>query len=172
MEEVFKDIPEYKGIYQVSNLGRVKSLSRFVFNGKGYYKIKEKIISCRIDKDGYLRINLCKGKNIKTFHIHKLVAIVFLNHNPNGNKVVVDHIDGNVKNNRVDNLQIVTQRKNISKQKRKTSSKYVGVDWHSPTSKWRSRVIIDGKSLSLGYFDKEQDAAEAYQKALQKHGVL
>ena len=83
MEEVFKDIPGYEGIYQVSNLGRVKSLARFRFNkdsNKAKTKIKEKIISSNINKFGYYTIRLLKDGERKNYKTHQLVAIAFLNH--------------------------------------------------------------------------------------------
>ena len=94
--EVFKDIPGYEGLYQVSNLGRVKSLG----NNKGK---KEKIKTPIKTTDGYYDIGLHKNKVKKMVKVHKLVAEVFLS-NPD-NMPYVTHKDGDRKNNRVDNLE-------------------------------------------------------------------
>lgn len=96
MKEIWKDIPNYERLYQVSNLGRIKSL---------YYS-KEKILTPKIDKDGYLLINLYKNHKSRTFKIHRIVAQVFLS-NPN-NYTEVNHKDENKKNNKVDNLEFCT----------------------------------------------------------------
>ena len=102
MEEQWLDIIGYEG-YQVSNLGRVKSL--------GNYKTrKEKILKQCIDKDGYLQVQLCKNGKIKTFKVHRLVAQAFIP-NPD-NLPQVNHKDENKENNIVSNLEWCTQQYN------------------------------------------------------------
>lgn len=105
MQEIWKDIKGYEGLYQVSNLGRVKSLPR---NTKNQYKngiIKKNIIL----KNGYYFINLYNNGS-KLFTIHKLVAQAFI---PNlKNKPCINHIDGNKQNNCVDNLEWCTYSEN------------------------------------------------------------
>jgi hypothetical protein len=154
MEEIWKDIPEYEGIYQISNLGRVKSLK---FG-------KEKILNGWIRRDGYIAVNLMYNKR-KTYRLHQLIAITFLNHKPNGHKIVVDHIDNNKLNNRLDNLQLVSQRLNVSKD-RKGSSKYTGVSWNKTAKKYKAEITINGKINYLGLFINEYDAHLAYQNKL------
>ena len=72
--EIWKDIPNYENVYQVSNLGRIKSL-RYWNNGNYIYK--ERILKPRLSKNGYLRITLRKNNNSKDFYIHRLVGNVF-----------------------------------------------------------------------------------------------
>lgn len=159
--EIWKDIPGYEGLYQVSSLGRVKSLNY------GLSK-QEKVMVGWINNDGYKTVTLSfNGK--KTKKIHQLVAIAFLNHKPNGVKNVVDHINDNKLDNRVENLQIVTQRFNVYKTQVKYSSKFKGVHWCKSANKWRSRISINGKEKHLGYFDCELAASHAYQKALKEY---
>ena len=93
MNEVWKDIVGYEGHYQVSNLGRVKSIK---FG-------KEKILKQAFDKDGYLQSVLSKNNKHITFLTHRLVAKAFID-NPN-NYCEINHKDENKQNNCVDNLE-------------------------------------------------------------------
>ena len=169
MEEIFKDVKGYEGLYQVSNLGNVKSLERFINDGKGGLRVlRERFLKAGASKTGYYTVALHKNKVQKSFNVHQLVAIAFLNHVPDGHYIVVDHIDENTLNNRFDNLQLITNRENRvrSINKSKTSSQYVGVCWAKASNKWLSYIKINGKTKHLGLFTDELDAHEAYQKAL------
>jgi len=157
--EIFKKIKGYPD-YEVSNLGRVKSLC---FN-------KERILKAGIGSGGYLNVRLY-NPNPKSFDIHKLVAIAFLNHNPDGTtKIVVDHINHVKTDNRTDNLQLITHRKNLSKDRVRYnySSKYVGVSWHKNRNKWIASIGVDGKLKHLGYFTNELEASQSHQTALKE----
>jgi hypothetical protein len=165
-EEIWKDIPNYEGIYQVSNMGNVKSLKRVLLNhGKHPFFSKEMILKSAIDSTGYKSVRLCKDSKPKSLKVHQLVAVTFLNHIPDGYKIVVDHINTNKLDNRVENLQLITHRENCSKD-RTGSSKYTGVCLDRNCGKWRSSIRINGKIKNLGRFSKEQDASLAYQNAL------
>lgn len=109
MQEFFKDIPNYEGIYQVSNLGNVKSLDRKIYsNGKFHYTQKEKFLKHCKTNNGYLYVVLYKSLKQKHFNIHRLVAESFL---LNKNQCV-NHIDGNKLNNNISNLEWVTNSEN------------------------------------------------------------
>ena len=111
MEEMWKDIENYEGLYQVSNLGRVKSLKRDIINNRyGVAHIKEKILKPRNDGKGYVRIVLYKNNQKKQFKIHRLVAQTFILNVQN--KPFVNHIDGNKQNNKVTNLEWCTCKEN------------------------------------------------------------
>ena len=167
LKEEFRSIPGYEGYYEVSNFGNVKSLKReFLINGKYPSTVKEKILRQTLNKDGYYRILLYKDGKREQFNIHILVAMVFLGHVPDGHKIVVDHIDNNKLNNNLTNLQLITHRENISKDKKNGTSKYKGVYLEKNANKWRSQILIDSKKKHLGLFTSEEDAHEAYQKAL------
>lgn len=161
-EEIWKEVPGYQGYYEVSNLGRVRSLDREV----GSRSIKGKVLKASISK-GYYRLELSCKSETKMFYIHQLVVMAFLGHKPDGTtKVVVDHIDNNPLNNNLSNLQLISVRENSSKDKKGYSSQYTGVVLNKPTNKWKSSIVVDGKLKHLGYFDTEKEASQYYQDAL------
>jgi hypothetical protein len=164
MEEQWKDINSYKGLYQVSNLGRVKSLDRIVQGKIKDYHYKSKILKPGTNNNGHLFVNLYRDNKPKTRTIHQLVAESFLNHVPCGYKLVIDHIDNDKNNNFLDNLQIITQRLNASKDKKNKSSKYTGVIWHKFHQKWTCSIRIGKSRKYLGYYMDEHKAHLAYQK--------
>jgi len=150
-KEIWKDIPRYEGIYQASTLGRIKSL---IWD-------KDRVLKLSLGNHGYLSVGLKR----KTFLVHVLIAITFLNHKPCGHKLIVDHKDFNKQNNNLSNLQITTQRENANKKHLKSSSKHTGVYWNKNSKKWHSQITINGKVNYLGSYDDEIDAAKAYHKA-------
>lgn len=171
--EIWKDVPNYEGLYQVSNLGRVKSLSRKIYNLKTnnlLYTQKEIIKKPKIKKSkrNYYVVGLFKDGKGKDFTIHQLVAMAFLGHKPCGYELVVDHINNNSLDNRVENLQIITHRENCSKDKKNKTSKYSGVSWSNKNKKYCSMIDINGKSTYLGLFLNEYDAYLAYQNKLKE----
>lgn len=116
MEEIWRDINGYEGLYQVSNLGRVKSLERFIKTRKnkngmnGYIHKQESIRIPTKDYKGYLRLSLCKEGKLKPFRVHRLVAEAFIP-NPN-NLPQVNHKDENKENNCITNLEWCTNEYN------------------------------------------------------------
>ena len=104
MIEKFKPVQGYAGIYEISNLGRVKSLSRVVERKDGNSRVTEdRIILPFLTKCGYHQIVLCKDGVRKKHYIHRLVANAFIE---NPNKLpIINHKDENKLNNRVDNLE-------------------------------------------------------------------
>ena len=158
MQEIWKDVPSYEGLYQVSNLGNVKSLKR---KGRG----EDKLLKTTINRY-YYTVKLYSRSKTKTFKVHQLVAMAFLNHEPCGYEVVIDHIDNNPLNNNVNNLQLITQRENASKDRKCGTSKHIGVSWHKQNKKWHSRITINNKCVNLGFFSSELEASEVYQNAL------
>lgn len=169
-QEVWHDIPNFVGYYQVSNHGFVRSIDRVILkNGKHPYTQKGKVLKFGEDTKGYFFVNLSVNGLSKQIPVHKLVANVFLNHELNCKyKYVIDHIDGNPKNNYVSNLRVVSQRVNIENRKFNKSSIYQGVSFSKAEQKWKAYIRNEGKLTHLGYFLNEEDAAKAYQDALSK----
>jgi hypothetical protein len=160
--EIWKPIPNYEGLYEVSNLGSVKSLRNDKFK-------KEKILKQGVNGRGYFHVRLYINGISKTRKTHQLVAESFLNHKPDGTqKLVVDHINDNPKDNRLVNLQVVTGRFNCKKTQGKYSSKYKGVCWDKSRNKWMAQIKINGKKKHLGLFKCELPAHLAYQNKLKE----
>lgn len=111
MEEIWKDIPGYEGLYQVSNLCNVKSFDRIHCSGMGrtYFK-PGRILRPAKGSHGYLGVVLCKDKNKVSNCIHSLVAKAFIS-NPLSLRYI-NHKDGNKLNNSIENLEWVTARQN------------------------------------------------------------
>lgn len=103
MKEIWKDVVGYEGLYQVSNLGRIKAMQK-----RGH---KSVVMKYSIRKDGYCRILLSKNSEYKALYVHRLVAEAFLTHADN--ECEVNHIDGNKANNNLSNLEWVTRSDNI-----------------------------------------------------------
>lgn len=108
MNEVWKDIVGYEGLYQVSNLGNVKNIKR------------NKLLSLKPKKQGYVRVNLVKEGIHRTFTVHRLVAMAFITKEDNKN--LVNHKNEIKSDNRVSNLEWCTHQYNVTygSRKRKT----------------------------------------------------
>jgi hypothetical protein len=169
-EEIWKDIPDYEGMYQVSDLGRVKSLKRITIVSDVINRpLKERILKLMFNSSDYLYVTLTKvGFFKKNYPIHQLVAFVFKNHKPCGHKLVINHINFIKTDNRVVNLEIVINRENCNKKHLKSTSKYTGVSWNKKNNKWASQIMIEGRNKHIGYFRNELEASNAYQNELKK----
>lgn len=109
MKEIWKDIPNYEGLYQISSLGRVKSLN--------YNRTKqEKILKQAKDYDGYHLVSLSKNGKHLTMKVHRLVAQAFLGNS----NLQINHIDENKSNNKISNLEYCTPSYNTKYSRAKT----------------------------------------------------
>lgn len=109
-KEIWKDIAGYEGIYQISNLGNVRSVDRLVKKNGGYRKVNGQAIKPYPWGAGYLYVLLHRDQMKASRSIHRLVAKAFIQ-NPDG-KPEVNHIDGDKHNNRVENLEWATPSEN------------------------------------------------------------
>ena len=145
MIEIWKPIKDYEN-YEVSNLGKVKSLN---YNRTG----EEKILKPRKDKDGYLYVGLYKSGKRKFFKIHRLVATAYI-FNPD-DKPQINHIDCNRQNNCVENLEWCTIKENAQYREKMSNGKCV------ENAKKRNKPII-ATNLKTGeeiYFESQSEAS-------------
>lgn len=173
MQEIWKPVVGYEGIYEITNTGKVYSLPKKWIGAKGCIRSHNgKYLSVQKSTAGYFRVLLSKDGISKTREIHQLVAEAFLNHTPCGYKLVVDHIDNDKTNNKVCNLQLITQRENASKNASKSinekTSKYVGVFFDKSRNKYQSKIKINNKIIFIGRFETEYEAHLAYQQKLKQ----
>lgn len=108
MEEIWKDVIGYEGVYSVSNIGRVKSLEKTILC-KGWKIVKEKVLRLKL-RGGYMAVGLYKNKKQKYYYVHRLVANAFIENTHN--KPQINHIDANKTNNNLLNIEWVTQSEN------------------------------------------------------------
>ena len=167
--EIWNPVLGYEGLYEVSSYGRVKSTQRVIDSLKcGHQTINERILKSYTNGNGYLCVRISKNGTPKTHKIHKLVAMAFLNHVPCGYKLVINHKNFTKTDNRLENLEIITQRENCNKKHFSHSSIFTGVTWNNKQKKWRAQIEINSILNHLGSFDNELAASEAYKNALNK----
>ena len=133
IEEIWKDIDGYEGLYQISNLGRVKTLERMVPVYRGYRYQPESIKKTVVDKLGYEYVMLVKDGKRKNHKLARLVALHFI---PNPDNLPnVMHIDNNRANSRVDNLKWVSVYDNMQGEERKQKIGHWSTEWHKANAK-------------------------------------
>lgn len=172
MEEIWKDIEGYEGLYQISNLGRVKSLERYIKHYKGGESLhKEKIRRINLDSlRGYQYIFLCKDGKTKFHRVHRLVANSFIDNPTNFSDV--NHIDECKTNNNVDNLVWCSTRENTTYSKKNKTSKFVGVSYNYERKKWVAQILFNKKTINLGRFKTEIEAHQTYQNYCKDNNII
>jgi len=165
-KEIWRDIKNFTGYYQVSDIGKVRSLDRIVKNRKyGLMKVKSQIIKQSIDSGGYLMVSLCKNGTHYTRKIHILVWDAFGDKPRNGRKLQIDHVNGIKTDNHISNLQLLTPRQNTTKSK-KSKTGLTGA--YQDRNGFISLIQINGKQNYLGRFATKQEAHQAYQNKLEE----
>lgn len=155
MSEIYVKVLNYDN-YFVSNLGNVKSIQN------GY----EKILSKRKSGNGYVSVLLYKkGYKPKTINIHQLVAVAFLGHKIDGYSKIIDHKNKIRDDNRVENLQIISPRENVTKEISFRKG-YCGMTYDKDSKKYMVRITIGKKSIYLGRFKDINEAQSVYFKAV------
>jgi len=149
-KEVWKSVIGYEDLYEISSFGRLRS--------KKDGRIKERTPN----EDGYVKITLRKENGVETRFIHIFVAEAFLEKKAG---CVINHIDGDKTNNRVENLEYVSRRENATHffASRKP---HTGASYCKKSNKWRSQISTDGKRKWLGDFSTPEEASAAYRGAL------
>lgn len=159
---VWKNIPGFENYYEISSECIVRSIERFIPNGKGRTgkrKMKSVKLTQNIDNYGYKTVSLCKNGVQKTYRVHFLMWISFVGKINDG--FVIDHIDDNPSNNNIENLQLLSHRNNIIKgtvAKRSKHSKFPNVSYRHDRKKFFGRIQYQGKSYITGHFNNETDA--------------
>lgn len=146
-KEIFKNLPNYVGIYQVSNLGNVRSIKRKI------------ILKPRVSPQGYYQINLNKNGSGETAAIHQLVAIVFLGHTRCGYKLVVNHKNFIKTDNRLENLEVVTNKQNTNKKHLRLKGSGSGVTFNKKSKIYEAKIY-------LGSFKTKEEAITFREKAM------
>jgi hypothetical protein len=168
MSEQFKPVKGYESLYEVSDLGNVKSLKRTIIQKNRKTTVPERILKPSKDNNGYLQVVLSKDNKTRTIKIHKLVALAFLNHTTNGSNIIsIDHINNISGDNRLCNLQIISGRQNWSKDKTPKSG-FTGAYYHKKSKRWEAKITINSKLIYLGIFDTPELAHQEYLKNLKR----
>lgn len=161
--EIWKDVKGYEGIYQASNLGRIRSLDRYVIREKSkpYFR-KGQILIPQNKDNGYLKVNLWKNKQFKNRYVHRLVMESFC-HRVDSNDLQVNHKDCDKTNNKLDNLEFVTYKQNI-KHAIKNNRRPKGSECVK-SKLTESEVLLIRSRLKLG--EKGMKLAEEYNISFQ-----
>ena len=158
-DETFLPIHGWGDLYEVSDFGRVLSLR-----------------AAKLMKPsstwGYEIVTLSAGRDVQPLQVSRLVYFTFIDAIPDS--LYIDHIDGNPSNNHLSNLRPLTHQQNLrASNKRVGRSGYRGVGWDSRRDKWQATIsTLEGKQISLGYYDDPKEAARAWNAAAFDHGYL
>jgi hypothetical protein len=143
--EIWKDIQGYEGLYQVSNFGNIKSNCR----GNGKFK-NERILKLVKTKKGYISVRLLKNKIEKTYLVHRLVGLAFIDNLEN--KPCINHINGVKTDNNLLNLEWVTYREN------NIHAFKTGLQNNLGRFNSGSKIVLD--KVNGIYYDSIRDAAK------------
>lgn len=142
IQEEWRDIPGYEGLYQISSIGRVKSLPK-------YHSKEDRILKGHIDKDGYIKVRLCpNSKERKTYFVHRLVGLAFISNERQLPEI--DHINTITSDNRVENLRWVNRSMNQLNEitRRRLSESNLGRKWTDEQRKKHS-LFLSGRKHGI-----------------------
>jgi len=151
-EEIWRDIKDYEGLYQVSNMGRVKSLERTITRKNGRkYSVKEQILQPTKNFNGYLLVNLYDNSSkMKKIYIHRLVCEAFYENSQN--KPEVNHINEDKTDNRACNLEWVTRKENLT---------------HGTRPARIAKANVKNKSKSVGQYTRDGRLIKVWQSTME-----
>ena len=157
MEEIWKDIEGYEGKYKVSNYGRVKSLQRISKNGT---KIKERILNPSPQKNGYVQVHLSTDDGYRWELVHRLVANAFLRRKTESD-CIVNHLDNNPSNNKLDNLEWTTYKGNMQWAAKQGRMRCKHDNIKKAIKKRKTAIIATDSDGNKLLFDSQKEAAKA-----------
>jgi len=146
----------------------------FELNG-GLLKYEdEETIYIKEKNDSWRKLKFCNNKggykilciNRKTYLVHRIIAYLFIGLNIDNPKEIIDHIDRNPSNNKIENLRIVSKLEN----QWNTDAK--GYNFRKDKNKWRARIKVNYKEIHLGHFDTEEEARQSYLDAKAFYHVI
>ena len=151
MSEKWRDVVGYKGLYQVSDQGRVKSLERIIIKKDGRkFTVKERILKPAFNGCGYLLVVLCAGGKPKTLTVHRLVCEAF-HENPE-NKPEVNHINEDKADNRACNLEWSTAKENCN---------------HGTRNERMAKGIAKALSKPVGQYTRDGELVKIWPSAIE-----
>lgn len=156
IKEIWKDIPEYEGLYQASSLGNIRSIDRIIYdkNLKRSRNFKGKILKQNIRNDGYLFVNLSKNGINKVVKIHRIIAKTFIKNN--NNYKCINHINGNKQDNNINNLEWCTYSHNIKEAYRLGLKKSISIKGgKNKCSKIVNQYDLDNNFIKKWYCIKD-----------------
>lgn len=166
-KEVWKDVPEYEGFYQVSDMGNVRSVDRTTCKSDGARAFFKGVdITQSKGRGKYVYVELNRIGMAKKFYVHALVAMAFLEYSTWGVDSVIDHIDGDRHNNVLSNLRIISARENVADGYRRKGTQSGITGAYNDRGRWMSTIYVDGKCIRLGSFGTKEEAGNAYKTAL------
>lgn len=177
-KEIWIPVKYYENLYHISNKGRIKSCLKTHYSSylKTNIVLNERLLNKIKTSDGYEAVSLYKDGNSKQYRFHRLLADAFI---PNPDKKpFINHINGVKNDNNIDNLEWVTARENTSHAHlfglaSPKMSKYIGVHWVKRDKIWIATITIEkSKTKYLGSFKTEEEAYEAYKKAINEYGII
>ena len=164
-QEIWKEVNEFLGIYEVSNTGKVRCIDRKIVRSNGRpTSIKGRELSIGLDKDGYhiVQFNVDCKRYVRK--VHRLVYEAFIGKTEKG--LVIDHIDNNKMNNNVDNLQQITNRINVSKDRNRIDNLPTCVYKNISGKGYRVNFQADNIKVYVGTFKTAREAECVYKKVL------
>lgn len=167
--EIWKDITNYKGLYQISNYGRVKSLKRKCKAMYGERTVPEKILKSFLNNQGYPSIILCNNGKRITKTIHRIVGKHFLINFDETKDI--NHIDDNKKNNYYKNLESVSEMENVCHYRKTKNKNKIALNISKVYNKFRARCTFNGERKHLGLFYTKEEAIDAYNKFLKENNI-
>ncbi len=148
----------YEKCYQLIKYNPLTGVMTWKTSGRGK---KEGGVVGSVKSDGYIGIGSSINGSFKLLKGHRVAWYIYYKELPN----VIDHVNGDRKDNRISNLRSCTQQENSRNQKKRinSKSKYKGVSWAKNMCKWQSKICVNNRSIHLGYFNSEREASEVYE---------